>query len=168
MDQDSESRSRAPCAGGRQRRRGRSPGVPGAVLEQTLLDALGRTATPLSAYALVSNLRDLGCYVPVVSVYRALDRLIERDLIQKVETLSAYRVRDKAAGVLLVCTHCGRTTSLSMPSEYGNIVHGLPTEDFDLQRLAIEAAGQCALCRSPSDGPDAPYPAKPSPAARNR
>lgn len=129
-------------------KRSRATIVPGEVLERALSRILEQSAVPLSAYTLASDLRDLGHRVPVMSVYRALDRLIDRAIVQKVETLSCYRIRDKADAVLLICTHCGSTQSLSMPAEYDRIVNGLPKRGFDLSNLAIEATGQCAACRN--------------------
>jgi Fur family transcriptional regulator, zinc uptake regulator len=114
----------------RRHKRSRATVVPGDVLERALAQILERSEVPLGAYTLASDLRDIGHRVPVMSVYRALDRLIDREIVQKVETLSCYRIRDKADAVLLICTRCGSTQSLSMPAEYDRIVHGLPERGF--------------------------------------
>lgn len=166
MAMDNEGMSRPPRhgAGRSRRRRRKSPGIPGPVLEQRLVQALGQSEVPLSAYQLASDLRDAGYGVPVMSVYRALDRLIERERVEKVETLSAFRLHDKRAAALLICVDCGTTTSLAMPSDYANIVRQLPEASFDMRTLAIEATGRCAACRSSQDKSDrtpAPRPSLP-------
>jgi Fe2+ or Zn2+ uptake regulation protein len=57
-------------------KRSRATIVPGDVLERALSRILEQSAVPLSAYMLASDLQDLGHRVPVMSVYRALDRLM--------------------------------------------------------------------------------------------
>ncbi len=93
--------------------RKRAPVFPGPMLDQTLIDLLTQADVPLSAYDLASRLRERGRQMAVMSIYRALDRLCATNAIEKVETLSAYRVKDIPNAILTICPEtCGMTLTV--------------------------------------------------------
>ena len=134
--------------------RTRATVVPGAMLERTLLDVLAGVEVPLGAYLLSAEARARGRTVPMPSIYRALDRLVASGSIERVESLSAYRIRDKAEAVLMICVQCRRTTSLDVPTQYEGLLLALRGQAFAAAGLALEAKGRCAACGTapPGDG----------------
>ena len=132
--------------------RTRATVVPGAVLERTLLDVLAGSEVPLGAYSLAAGARTRGRTVPMPSVYRALDRLVASGSIERVESLSAYRIRDKAEAVLMICVHCRRTTSLDVPVQYEGLLSALRDQAFAAAGLALEAKGRCSACGTAPHG----------------
>ncbi len=135
-------------------RRRRAQTLPGALLDRMLVDVLAQDEVPRSAYELASRLRDLGQQLPAMSVYRGLDRLAARGLIEKVEMLSAYRIRDKPHAILMICLECGRTTSIAVRAEYEALRGILADHHFSTAAITIEASGRCALCAVTAAGGD--------------
>lgn len=129
--------------------RKRAQPFPAPALDRSLLELLGRSDVPLSAYALLEQLRGQGRHTVAMSVYRALDRLCGRQLVEKVGMLAAFRIKDVPGGVLAVCTACGRTRAAAMPDLHLAIRRGIESTGFTPHVLALEVAGFCADC---SDG----------------
>ena len=148
---DADRTSALSCKAARSSRK-RAAIVPGALLERILLDILANDDVPLSAYALAAGLRAHGRAVPMPSIYRALDRLVSNGAIERVETRSAYRIRDKVEAVLMICVLCGRTTSLAVPAEHQSLMLALRDQAFAIHGLALEATGLCSTCGRPSSG----------------
>jgi Fe2+ or Zn2+ uptake regulation protein len=130
----------------RSRRRGHI--LPGRELDGILLGVLDETDVPRSAYQLATRLHDVGHSLPAMTVYRALDRLVARGLVEKVKTRSAYRLRDEPKAVLLICDACGRTVSLAAPGEHDALFGLAGGIGFEVSHLAMEASGTCVACRA--------------------
>jgi Fur family transcriptional regulator, zinc uptake regulator len=133
--------------GGRLSRK-RGPALPATMLDQSILLLLTRASAPLSAYDLAERLREEGRRVVPMSVYRALDRLCARDQVHKVEMLSAYRVKDVAQPILMICIGCGAIDPLPAPDLHSALAASLERTDFAPRRIAFEVAGLCAGCRA--------------------
>ena len=127
--------------------RRRAPVCPAPVLDAAILAALADSEVPLSAYDVISVLDRGGRRMAPMSVYRALDRMCARRQIQKVEMVSAYRVRSENPGALLVCTSCGRATALPMATLHEELNGAVVAAGFAPSVTAVEVAGQCAECR---------------------
>jgi Fur family transcriptional regulator, zinc uptake regulator len=122
--------------------------LPGKVLDGLILEILSGTNVPLSAYAIADRVRDRGGPGYVMTIYRALGRLADREAVERVESLSAYRKRSAWSSVLLVCSRCGVTTSLPVATAFNVIVEAVGATGFRLEKLALEAVGTCARCHS--------------------
>ena len=144
-DQDILAMPRRVTAGGRLARR-RGPPIAGPALDRSISLALSRAAMPLSAYDLVERLREQGSKVTAKSVYRSLDRLCARDEVQKVAMLAAYRIKDVAHPLLMICLECGATRSLAAPALHQALGESLSGRGFTPRRIACEVAGLCADC----------------------
>jgi Fur family transcriptional regulator, zinc uptake regulator len=131
--------------GGRLSRR-RAPAFPATALDQAVLATLVRYDMPLSAYDLVDRLGEQGRRVVPMSVYRSLERLCARDLVQKVEMLSAYRVKDVARPILMICIRCGSIQSHDASDLHEALGESLGDSGFTPRRVAFEVAGICSEC----------------------
>lgn len=127
--------------------RARSAPLPGGQLEELVLSALDASNVPLSAYSLTERLRDQGHHVVIPSMYRALDRLCLKGLIEKVEMLSAYRIGEREKHVRLVCLKCGETRGHSIPELYDMLIVSAEKTGFDISKVALKLAGCCPACR---------------------
>ena len=77
--------------------------------QQFVLNALQRTDGPLSAYALLEQLRAVGLKAPV-QIYRALKQLIQHGLAHRLETLNAYvtcKRCKRSFKAFAICESCG-------------------------------------------------------------
>lgn len=65
----------------------------------------------MSAYELLDSMRNLNARAQPISVYRALDYLIEMELVVKIQNFSRFHIRKTSPRQVLsffyVCTHCG-------------------------------------------------------------
>lgn len=129
-------------------RRTRAEILPGVVLDGLIVELLGLTEVPLGAYPIADLLRERGRSGHIMAIYRSLDRLCKRGVIERVESLSAYRLHTTSEAVLLACTRCGTTTTLPVPSEFDAIVAAVRGTGFALGKLALEAVGVCGFCQS--------------------
>ena len=130
-----------------QGRRKRAPILPGSVLDGLILEALGSTDVPLGAYAIAGRLHDRCRRGNVMAIYRSLDRLARRELVERVESLSAYRLRTAPQAVLMTCSLCGATTPLPILPEFQSIEQAVRDTGFVLDKLVLEAVGVCEQCR---------------------
>ena len=128
-------------------RRKRAPILPGSVLDELILETLGGADVPLGAYAIAGRLRERCRPGNVMAIYRSLERLAKRGQIERVESLSAYRLRTALQAVLMACSHCGATTPLPILPEFQSIERAVRDSGFAIDKLALEAVGVCEQCR---------------------
>lgn len=120
---------------------------------QTLvLDALSRTAGPLSAYSLLDELRGDGFRAPL-QVYRALDKLMEFGLVHRLESLNAFVAcshdhHDHHHGpvAFAICETCGQVDEFADSVVEERLGSWATDHHFKLEKTTIEMRGQCANC----------------------
>jgi Fur family zinc uptake transcriptional regulator len=127
-----------------------APRVPGRN-QQLVLEALSHARKPLSAYDLLSLLRDAGLRSPL-QVYRALDRLIADGSVHKIESTSTFAVcaHDNCGAqghaIFAICTRCGETQELHDP-RLDHLLRDLAGRHrFSTQGTVIELSGLCRNC----------------------
>ncbi|MEM8560661.1 MAG: Fur family transcriptional regulator [Pseudomonadota bacterium] len=117
--------------------------------QQYVLTALREASNPLSAYALLEQLRKPGFSAPA-QVYRALDKLIEHGLAYRLETLNAYVACshqshcERNLMAFAICDTCGQADEFEVND--GDLRHWAKSHAFDLERTVIEIRGRCATC----------------------
>ncbi|MDE3060825.1 MAG: transcriptional repressor [Pseudomonadota bacterium] len=117
---------------------------------QKVLALLSRSGKPLSAYDILDKLRRFGIKAPP-TVYRALDTLVQRGLVHRIESLGAFVAchrhgEDHEASQFAVCRACGDVTELhderlaALLRELGQRAH------FHIERETLEMTGLCQKC----------------------
>ena len=120
--------------------------------QQYVLTGLKEADSPLSAYSLLERLRKPGFSAPA-QVYRALDRLIERGLVHRLETVNAYvacsHPTDCKHGsvAFAICDTCGYTDEFAVNDS--DLRHWAKNHAFCLDATVIEIRGRCAICAKP-------------------
>ena len=121
--------------------------------QQSVFAALQGADGPLSAYALLDQLRGEGFSAPT-QVYRALDRLLERGLVHRLETMNAYVACAHPVGcehgvrAFAICDNCGHVdefTDQDLARCLGRWTQG---HAFSLNQSTVELHGLCASCAS--------------------
>lgn len=118
-----------------------------------VLEALARTARPVGAYELIDLLADEGKRHAPITVYRALEFLLENGLAHRLESRNAYLACDHthapgAPVIFLICDSCG-TVSEAASGEIGTHLNALvAAEGFAPRSQVVEITGDCAACRS--------------------
>jgi Fur family zinc uptake transcriptional regulator len=120
-------------------------------LRQRVLQAVWSSHKPIGAYDILGMLtKERGMTAPP-TVYRALEFLLENQLIHRIESLNAFVGCTKPgrdhAWQLLICRACGRVTEISDAKLEDAIVGAASRAGFTLQRRTVELAGLCSACR---------------------
>jgi Fur family zinc uptake transcriptional regulator len=103
------------------------------------------------AYELLADMRELNPGVAPMTVYRALDFLVEQGLVHKVAATSSFVVCKHGAHphndpVFLVCGRCGDTTEWDNPA-LGNEVEKALAQ-LGMHAHGMEISVDCARCVS--------------------
>ncbi len=119
-----------------------------------VLEALLSSHVPASAYDVIDRLaKDGDRRRAPISVYRALDFLVEHNLAHRIESKNAYIACDRGddcapgATLFLICDNCG--AAAEAPSEtLGKLVADETRKRAFLPSLKVlEVRGLCARCR---------------------
>lgn len=121
--------------------------------EEQVYDALRNSTRSMSAYEILGALRDSNIKA-AVQVYRALERLIAKNRVHRIESLNAFVVcccetHSTPAG-FYICDACGSTCEF----DPGPVLGALRPADsgFVVQQTSIELRGLCTRCASTGQG----------------
>ncbi|MCW5723317.1 MAG: transcriptional repressor [Devosia sp.] len=116
-----------------------------------VLGALTQSAGPLSAYDILDRLRADGLRAPL-QVYRALDKLVDRGLAHRLESLNAFVAcadtlcHRKGLIAFAICEGCGKVDEFAdtvIEERLGSWAGGT---GFKVERTTMEIRGRCAGC----------------------
>jgi Fur family transcriptional regulator, zinc uptake regulator len=114
---------------------------------------------PLTAYQLLDRLKETRKGAAPPTIYRALDFLLERRLIHKVERLNAFvpcveggsgSSGHEHAAQFLICRQCGTVTEIDDRAAANALEHAAEREGFHPRRAVVEIEGTCAACFHPA------------------
>jgi Fur family zinc uptake transcriptional regulator len=130
----------------------RDPGPELSRNETLVLHALEQVEGPLSAYAILDQLRDEGLRAPM-QVYRALEKLVASRRVHRLETLNAYVAcchahRHEGAVVFAICDGCGEVVEWSDEAVESRLDAQAGAHDFRIESAIVELRGTCAACRA--------------------
>lgn len=119
--------------------------------QELVLGALAHSAGPLSAYDILDKVRDDGIRAPL-QVYRALDKLVERGLAHRLESLNAFvccsDAQCHAAGSIAfaICERCGKAEEFAEPQIEQRLRSWSKTAGFTPSKMTVELRGLCRDC----------------------
>lgn len=110
---------------------------------------------PLTAYELLDRLRETHKNATPATIYRALDFLLEADLIHKVESLSAFiPCVDEGAhdhpAQFLICRNCGTVAEIEDAGISAALQKAAAKLGFQPGGSIVEVKGLCATCAAAS------------------
>jgi Fur family zinc uptake transcriptional regulator len=131
----------------------RMRGVRLTPIRRQVLEALYATHRPLGAYDLAEQLGPKGRRLAPITVYRALEFLIDQSLVHRLASLNAYVACPHGHPIdrpvaFLICESCGGVDEIASPALAGTLADLLAAEGFTRRTETIEIAGHCAHCRS--------------------
>lgn len=115
------------------------------------LDLLLRAGGPVKAYDLMSGFGPGGETAKPPTVYRALDFLMKRGLVHKIERLNAFIACGHEGGgeahtaAFLVCDCCGAATEIDPPPSSA-VEAAAKARGYALTGVTLEAHGLCPDC----------------------
>lgn len=128
----------------------RDRGLQWTQLRRRVFEGLVGSERPLGAYDLVERLGAERRIAPI-SVYRALDFLIEAGLIHRIATRNTYLPchhghASHDATVFLVCSRCGSVDEVVSPAIARGIDGTAAAAGFRAGSHAVEIGGECQSC----------------------
>lgn len=116
-----------------------------------VLELLQKSKRQMSAYEILDHLRPDGLKAPL-QVYRALEKLMELQLVHKLESLNAFvscdhdgcHASDMTA--FTICKDCGDVTELGAATVADLLKQQVGESGFQISQTAIEIKGTCERC----------------------
>jgi Fur family zinc uptake transcriptional regulator len=135
----------------------RAHGVRLTRIRRTVLEALCSSHKPLGAYELADMLAPNARRMAPITVYRALDFLIEQGLAHRLASRNAYIATvgsdsGQEAVAYLICESCGAVEEASSAAFAGALSDLLSRAGFEPAAKVLEVAGRCPHCRSQTPG----------------
>jgi Fur family transcriptional regulator, zinc uptake regulator len=117
-----------------------------------ILEILAREGRPLGAYEMIDRVAETTGKRPApISVYRALDFLLENSLIHRLASRNAYLAcghshAAKEPIVFLICEMCGEVVEATSPEMRGVLGALAKEAKFSPRAQVMEVAGRCRAC----------------------
>ena len=125
----------------------------GAQLTETrrrVLELIWAHRKPVGAYQLLDDLSHERGRVAPPTVYRAIDFLLERGLIHRIESLNAFvgcsQPRERHSGCFLICRTCGATAEMVDTRLDRALSDAAQDVAFQVERQTVEMRGLCPAC----------------------
>jgi Fur family zinc uptake transcriptional regulator len=121
-----------------------------------ILDLLCEAAKPMGAYDMIDKVAETTGKRPApISIYRALDFLLENGLVHRLSSRNTFVVCGHRHGegeplVFLICDACGRVSEDSAPELDTCLDHVANATHFTRKSQIIEVSGVCARCAAAS------------------
>jgi Fur family transcriptional regulator, zinc uptake regulator len=119
-----------------------------------ILEILAQEGRPLGAYEMIERVAAAtGKHPAPISIYRALDFLLDNGLVHRLASRNAYLAcvhghEHQDQVVFLICDKCGSVTEAA-PKAVGRDLAALATEEgFKPRAQVMEIAGLCRDCRA--------------------
>jgi len=117
-----------------------------------ILEILSREGRPLGAYEMIDRVAQATGKRPApISIYRALDFLLENSLIHRLASRNAYLAcgHGHAAQepiVFLICEICGEVIEATSAEMRGSLAELAAQAKFSPRAQVMEVAGRCRTC----------------------
>ncbi|MGE3147653.1 MAG: Fur family transcriptional regulator [Pseudorhodoplanes sp.] len=118
-----------------------------------VLEALLESHRPLGAYDIIDRVAQSGARPAPITVYRALDFLIENGLVHRIESRNAFiaciHTHDTDDVVMfLICERCGAVGEMRPKPVADALKSATRSAGFAARAPVIEVAGICAHCQA--------------------
>ncbi len=120
--------------------------------QRIIFSVLINAKAPLTAYKILERkaVQHAGLKAPL-TIYRALDGLIEKGLVHRIESLNAFvscsSSPHKEAAGFMICEQCGATLELPVNACENPLRQQASNNGFLLHKINIEMLGVCECCR---------------------
>ena len=122
-------------------------------VRRRVLELLLESHVALGAYDVLQRLREEGHAAQPPVAYRALDFLVGRGLVHRIERLNAFvachRPEKCEAPAFLICRACNRVAETASAPRRGALARDARSLGFEIEETVIEAQGLCPGCRAP-------------------
>jgi Fur family zinc uptake transcriptional regulator len=129
-----------------------------------ILDILAREGRPLGAYEMIDRVAlDTGKRPAPISIYRALDFLLENNLVHRLASCNSYLACAHAHAardpiVFLICETCGDVVEATSEPIQRSLADLAREARFAPRAQVLELAGVCRSCAGGAEGAPASKP----------
>jgi len=120
-------------------------------LRREVLELIWQNHRPVKAYDLLDQLKVNHPGAVPTTVYRALDFLLEHELVHRLQSLNAFigcgTPGDQHRGQFLICRRCGTVAELQNTDLHQQISEQAARLGFQVDNETIEIFGACADCQ---------------------
>ncbi|WP_201829767.1 Fur family transcriptional regulator [Microvirga zambiensis] len=121
-------------------------------IRRRVLELLHSAQKPLGAYDLVELLGSQGHRMAPITIYRALDFLIEQGLAHRLASRNAYIASSSLTGArtttaVLICEVCGDVSEVASPDVAETVTKVLREQGYQPRSRILEITGRCSHCR---------------------
>jgi Fur family zinc uptake transcriptional regulator len=121
-------------------------------IRRLVLQALLSSHRPLGAYEVIDELAKTMARPAPITVYRALDFLMENGLVHRIESRNAYLAcahdHDQTAMVaFLICEQCGSVGEIPAVTVAQSLNAAARASGFAPKLSVVEITGRCAHCQ---------------------
>lgn len=122
-------------------------------IRRQVLQALLASHRPLGAYEVIDELAKITTRPAPITVYRALDFLMENGLVHRIESRNAFLAcaHDHGSAAMvafLICDLCGSVGEVPATKVAHSLNDAALTTGFVPKLSVVEITGTCAHCRS--------------------
>jgi Fur family zinc uptake transcriptional regulator len=121
-------------------------------IRRKVLAALAASHQPLGAYEIIDHLADRGPRPAPITIYRALDFLLDNGLVHRIESRNAFVAcigdhESDALIVFLICERCGAVGEAPSIAVAETLATAANSAGFAPKTPVIEITGVCSHCR---------------------
>ena len=115
-----------------------------------VLASVAESHSAVGAYEIIERMATGGSRPAPITIYRALDFLLDHDLVHKIESRNAYVACSGAhtndQPTLLICDHCGNVDEVIAPAINACLENAATEKRFTVSKTVIELSGTCNQC----------------------
>ncbi len=118
-------------------------------LRQSVFSEIAGSHRAIGAYEVLEKLAVRGERLAPISVYRAIDALVEVGLVHRFESRNAFfacHTGHEGRQMVLACEACGRVAEVGGPEVFSGIERAASLASFTPRRSVVEVWGLCAAC----------------------
>ena len=125
-------------------------GVRLTTIRKRILELICTSHKAIGAYELLDLFKLEDPKAKPVTIYRALDFLMEAGLVHKIESLNAFigclQAEKQHKSVILICDNCKNAYEMDATAVYDNLFALSESMQFKPKCLTLELHGLCASC----------------------
>jgi Fur family transcriptional regulator, zinc uptake regulator len=117
---------------------------------KVILQSVAESHSAVGAYEIIERMASNGVRPAPITVYRALDFLLDHDLVHKVESRNAFVAcagnHADCPPILLVCEKCGMVNEVTEPQSNAALKKTADEHSFAIKKIVMEITGLCEAC----------------------
>lgn len=125
-------------------------------LRQSVFAEIAGSHRAVGAYEVLERLASRGDRLAPISVYRAIDALVDVGLVHRFESRNAFfacHAGHEGRQMVLACEACGRVAEVGGPSVFAGIDRAAAEASFSPRTAVVEVWGLCASCKAAGKTP---------------